>query len=39
MAGTGVTRRGVEAIEGVGHICAWNGYLRGLLLYSPGNRS
>ena len=30
MDGTGVVRREIASVEGVGHLCAWNGCLRGL---------
>ena len=29
MDGTGVVRQDVTSVEGVGRLCAWNGYLRG----------
>ena len=36
MDGTGtVTRLEATSIEGVGHLRAWNGYLRGLLHCIP----
>ena len=35
MDGAGVVRWDVESVKGVGYLCAWDGYLRGLIPLYP----